>query len=190
MHLIEGIKSRKSIGKVKQDPVEKEKIEALLELATYAPNHHLTEPWRFFVMTGEGRKVLGNAYRDIALEKVTDPTDEAIALIETKQHGKANRAPVVIAVAVSFRGQEEIERIEDRAATYAAIQNMLLGANAMGLGTIWRSGAPMYHPTMKQAFGLGENDELVGLIYIGYPEVEPKEKPRKPVSQVTTWMEQ
>ncbi|SES68600.1 Nitroreductase [Salinibacillus kushneri] len=186
MNLLEGIESRKSIAKVKQDQLEKEKIGELLRLATLAPNHHLTEPWRFFVMTGEGRKVLGDAYRDIALENNTDASEE---LIDSKQQKKARRAPVVIAVAVSFRSQNEIERREDCAATHAAIQNMLLGAYGMGLGAMWRSGAPMYHPRMKQAFGLDENSELVGLLYIGYPEIEPEKKTRKPISEVTTWID-
>jgi nitroreductase len=189
MNILECIETRRSIGKVKQDPVDRDKIEALLRLATFAPNHHMTEPWRFFVMTGEGRSVLGEAYRDIALEKAGNVDEESRALIETTQQGKARRAPVVIAVAVTFRGKDEIERMEDRAATNSAIQNMLLGAHSMGLGAIWRSGAPMYHPRMKEAFGLGENDELLGLVYIGYPEVEPKEKPRKPIADVTTWLD-
>ncbi len=189
MKLIEGIESRRSFGKVKPDPVEREKIEALLKLGTRAPNHHHTEPWRFFVMTGEGRQILGDAYTDIALEKVPNATDEERHLIEVTQQGKARRAPVVIAVGVAFGNDNDIERKEDRAATHAAIQNILLGAHAMGLAAIWRTGAPAYHPRMKQAFGLGENDEIVGLVYIGYPDVEPNLKPRKPITDVTTWLD-
>ncbi|WEG14443.1 nitroreductase [Pullulanibacillus sp. KACC 23026] len=188
MKLLDGIKSRKSIGKVKPDPVEKEKIEAMLTLATYAPNHKMTEPWRFVVLTGEGRKVLGDAYRDIAYEKAESLSIEQLMSIETAQQGKARRAPVIIGVAVSFRSEDEIERMEDRAATHAAIQNMLLGAHGMGLGAIWRSGEPMYHTRMKDAFGLGGNEEMVGLIYVGYAELEPELKPRKSFSECTTWI--
>ncbi|GGH77963.1 nitroreductase [Pullulanibacillus pueri] len=189
MHLLQAIESRRSIGKVKQKPVDREKIEALLKLATYAPNHRMTEPWRFFVMQGDGRRVLGDAYRDIAFEKATDLSGESRTLIATTQQKKAKRAPVIVAVATSFRSHDEIERTEDRAATYAAIQNILLGAHGMGLGAIWRSGAPMYHPRMKKAFGLGDNDEILGLVYIGYPEEAPVPKQRTSFLEVTTWMD-
>ncbi|MDC3417624.1 nitroreductase [Aquibacillus sp. 3ASR75-54] len=189
MDVIQGIKTRRSVVKVKQDPIEREKVEALLELATHAPNHHLTEPWRFFVMEGEARKILSDAYQAVAIDNVgEDLTEETKELIAKTQVNKATRAPVVIAVVVSFRGQDDTERKEDRAATHAAIENMLLGAHAMGLGAIWRSGAPMYHPKMKEAFKLSDNEEMVGLVYLGYPDIIPVPKNRKPVSEVTTWL--
>lgn len=188
MDVLEAIESRKSIGKVKQEPVDKEIIEQILELGTRAPNHHHTEPWRFFVMTGDGRNVLGEAYTDIALEKVNELSEEEKARVGKTQHAKACRAPVVIAVAVSFNRDDEIQKKEDRAATHAAIENMLLAAHGQGLGAIWRSGAPVYHPRMKQAFNLGEQEELVGLVFMGYPDLQPVRQPRKPISEVTTWL--
>lgn len=189
MDILEGIRTRKSIGKVKPDPIDKEQIEDLLALGTRAPNHHHTEPWRFFVMTGEGRQTLGDAYTEIALEKLETPTEEQKVAVAHAQQAKARRSPVVIAVAVSFGSEDEIEQKEDRAATHAAIQNILLGAHGLGLGAIWRTGAPAYHPRMKQAFGLGENEEMVGLIYIGKPDGQPEPKPRRPFSEVTRWLE-
>lgn len=189
MDLLEALRTRQSIGKVKPDPVDKDKIEQILEIGTRAPNHHHTEPWRFFVMTGEGRHVLGDAYTDIALEKVSGLSEEDKALVAEKQKGKAMRAPVVIAVAVSFSKEDEIQCIEDRAATHAAMENMLLAAKGLGLGAIWRTGAPLYHPRMKAAFGLADNEELAGMIYLGYPDQEKEQQPRKAVSEVTTWLD-
>lgn len=189
MDILEGIRTRKSIGKVKSDPIDKHQIETLLTLATRAPNHHHTEPWRFFVMMGEGRAILGEAYTKIALEKLDSPSEEQKATVADAQQAKARRAPVVIAVAVSFQSENDIEQKEDRAATHAAIQNILLGAHGMGLGAIWRTGAPAYHPYMKDAFRLKENEEMVGLIYIGQPDRDPEPKPRKPFSEVTKWLE-
>src|SRR5665647_40126 len=68
MNIWEAIRERRTIGRVKQNPIAREQIELLLEAAAWAPSHHTTEPWRFFVMTGEGRAVLGQAYADIAVE--------------------------------------------------------------------------------------------------------------------------
>lgn len=188
MDILEAIESRKSIGKVKQDPVDKVLIEQILECGTRAPNHHTTEPWRFFVMTGEGRRVLGDAYTDIALQKLEAPSEDERLLIKQAQQAKAHRAPVVIAIVASFSGDDEVQKSEDRAATHAAIENMLLAAHGLGLGAIWRTGAPAYHPRIKQAFNLGENEELVGLVYVGYTDLEPLKKPRKSVDELTTWL--
>ncbi|MBW7457383.1 nitroreductase family protein, partial [Paenibacillus sepulcri] len=62
MDIIEAIHTRRSIGRVKEDPIAKEQIETILEAGIWAPNHRLTQPWRFFVMSGDGRNRLGDAY--------------------------------------------------------------------------------------------------------------------------------
>lgn len=192
MQLEEAIRGRRSVGKVKPDDVDKAMIEKLLEAATWAPSHHCTEPWRFIVMTGEGRKRLGRAYAEIAKESLNgDPDDPANRELLRKQEAKAFRAPVVIAVAAIPSTAPNVERIEELAAAHAAVQNMLLTAHALGLGAIWRSGSAMYHPIMKRAFELEDKDALVGLVYVGYPQDEPKGKAaRVPYAEKTVWIEQ
>lgn len=189
MDLLQCIKTRRSIGKVKPDAVEYEKIEQILEAGTWAPNHRHTEPWKFFVMTGDGRKHLGQAYADIAREEMSNPQSEESQQALQKQFAKAYRAPLVIAVAVTPSNQPEILRIEEIGAVNAAIQNMLLAAHALGLGAVWRTGEPAYHPRMKQAFSLHGQDEVLGLLYIGYPDMpEPKAK-RAPIVEKTIWLD-
>ena len=70
------LKNRRSIGKVKADSIKQELVEQLLEAATWAPNHYKTEPWRFFVLTGEGRRPLGRVLADIAIGEMDDPATE------------------------------------------------------------------------------------------------------------------
>ncbi|ULL19961.1 nitroreductase [Paenibacillus sp. H1-7] len=188
MSLGEAIAGRRSIGRVKQDPVDKQQIEALLDAANWAPSHHATEPWRFFVMTGGGRQKLADAYADIAAEGAAGSAGEELETIRSKAAGKAFRAPVVIAVAVSPSDAPSVNRMEEFAAAHSAVQNMLLAAHGLGLGTIWRSGEPMYHPRMKQAFGLAPSDELVGLVYVGYPDMQLLPGKRRPVSEKTVWI--
>jgi len=108
--------------------------------------------------------------------------------LREKQSMKAFRAPVVIAVAVSPSSAPGVSRMEEFAAVHSAVQNMLLAAHGMGLGAIWRTGEPAYHPRMKQAFGLSEAEQIVGLIYVGYPAVQQPSGKRKPVSAKTVWM--
>lgn len=190
MDLFEAIRGRRSVGIVKDEPVSKERIEQILEAGNWAPSHHHTEPWRFFVMTGEGRNVLANAYADIALDHAR-ASEAAIdeADVRAKQGAKAFRAPVVIAVAVSPSPEPQVSRVEEFAAAHAAVQNMLLAAHAIGLGAIWRSGEPMYHSIMRQAFGLNEGEELVALLYLGVPRLPLPVKKRNPVREKTVWIE-
>lgn len=186
MSLWEAIRGRRSFGRMKSVPVDRKLIETLLEAANWAPSHRCTEPWRFYVMTGDGRNVLADAYGDIAASQST--IEEEREALRAKQAGKAFRAPVVIAVAVSPSEEPKVIRSEEFAATHAAVQNMLLAAHALGLAAIWRSGEPCYHPRMKQAFQLRETEELVGLIYVGYPDAAQPEGKRRPVSEKTVWL--
>lgn len=188
MDVLEAIRTRRSVGKVKPDPVDKQLIEQLLEAAVWAPNHHLTEPWRFFVMTGEGRKVLGNAYAEIALEKAGDLPPEEKERIRRQEEAKAFRAPVVIAVAAAVSEESAVRRKEDLAATHAAVQNLLLAAHGLGLGAIWRTGDPLYHPKMLEAFGLKPPSEMVALVYIGYSDMPPRSSRRTSFAEKTVWL--
>ncbi|MBP1933126.1 nitroreductase family protein [Ammoniphilus resinae] len=189
MDVIDAIKSRRSIGKVKRDPVSIELVEKVLEAATWAPCHHLTEPWRFFVMTGDGRKLLGKTLGKIAEEGMEDLTTVENQEKIRKQEEKALRAPVIIAVAVTPSDNPRVERIEEFAAVNAAIQNMLLTAHALGLGAVWRTGKPAYHPKMKELFSLRDEDEVLGFVYMGYPDIEPPVRHRKPFAEKTIWMD-
>jgi nitroreductase len=190
MDIFEAIHNRRSVGKVKPDPVEKEKIEQLLEATIWAPNHYKTEPWKFFVLTGEGRRQLGRTLAEIEKEGMDDPTSEENQTKLKKTMEKPFRAPVVITVAVTPADHPKALVQEEIAAVSAAIQNMLLAAHALGLGAIWRTGAPTYHPKMKASFGLREQDEVAGFIYVGYPELPAKEGKRlASFAEKTTWIE-
>lgn len=189
MELEQAIRERRSIGKVKDTPVERGIIEELIEAATWAPNHYHTEPWKFIVMTGQGRTTLGRAYAAIAEESMDAADEDERAKRLAREEAKALRAPVVIAAVCSPPPDSRAPWSEEIAAVHAAVQNMLLSAHGHGLGTVWRSGDPMYHPRMKEAFGLSEREELVGLIYIGYPDMDPPRAKRTDGKQKTVWLE-
>lgn len=189
MHVEEAIRTRRSIGKVKPDPVPKELVERLIDAAVWAPNHYLTEPWKFVVLTGEGRRRLGKAYAEIAAETLGDLAAEEKQERLQKEEAKAFRAPVVIAVACTPSDAPKVIRAEELAAVHAATQNLLLAAHASGLGAIWRSGEPAYHPAVKRWLGLDENDEVTGLVYLGYPDMPPSKGRRTPGAEKTVWLE-
>ncbi|MFB4160460.1 nitroreductase [Geomicrobium sp. JSM 1781026] len=181
MDVFEAIQSRRSVGKV--DPhelVDKETLKRILEAGTWAPSHYKTEPWKFFVHTGEGRRSLGKVLRSIAREKMDDElSDKDLEKLESTEN-KPFRAPIVVTVAVEPSTKEKVIEIEEYAAAHAAAQNMLLAAHALGLGAIWRSGKPMYHKKVRDFYNLSEGGNIVGFIYLGFPKSD-KEKSGKRV---------
>jgi len=175
---------------MKPEPVAREKIEEILESAIHAPNHRMTEPWRFHVFSGKGRGEFAKARAELArILAEEDGDDEAMAAGRvTRERKKAFRSPVVVAV-ISLAGRDEVETLENYAACAAAVQNMQLTAYALGLSSIWRTGPVAYHPYMRDFFGLGEGDRIVSYLYLGYPDLPETRRRREPASAHTTWHE-
>jgi nitroreductase len=186
----QAIETRRSVGQVKQDPVPREIVEKILESAVHAPNHRLTEPWRFHVFTGKGRGELARARAEVArIQAEAEGEEEEFAAGRiSRERKKVFRAPVVIVV-ISKGGRDEVETLENYAACAAAVQNMQLTAHSLGLGTIWRTGPVAYHPYMREFFGLDNGDKIVAHLYLGYPDVTERSRRREPASTRTVWHE-
>lgn len=190
MEIKETIETRRSIGLVKHDPVARDLIERVLESAIHAPNHRITEPWRFHVFMGKGRGKLAKARAEVArlLAEAEGEDEDMAAGRISRERKKTFRAPVVIVV-VSKAGRDEVETLENYAACAAAVQNMQLTAHSLGLGTIWRTGAVAYHPHMREVFGLEGEDHVVSHLYMGYPDVPETKRKREPAASKTVWHE-
>jgi nitroreductase len=188
MDVIRAIQTRQSVGRVRQDPVPEDLIEQILESAVHAPNHRITEPWRFHVFTGKGRGELARARAEMArLQAEAEEEDEEMAAGRiSRERKKAFRAPVIIAV-ISASGRDEVETLENYAACAAAIQNMQLTAHSLGLASIWRTGSIAYHEHMRDFFGLKEDDRIVAYLYIGYPDTGERPRRRRPAAERTVW---
>lgn len=158
------IRGRRSNLRVNpQRPISAELIGRLLELGCWAPNHKRTHPWRFAVVTGAGRARLGEtAAAGLAALGLGDP----VLLEKTRQ--KYLRAPVVIVVGSTAHPQPHLHR-ENHDAVAAGVQNILLGATALGLASFWSTGAPAEVPEVKRLVGLQSEDEIVAFIYLGWP---------------------
>lgn len=182
--LLEAIAARRSAGKVLPEPLPRTLVEELLTAATRAPNHHITEPWRFVVLAGDSRRALGEAHAQAVAREKPDLPAAGLA----KEAARPERAPVLVAVIVRPGGGDPVGAREDRDAVAAAIQNLLLAAHARGLGAMWRTGAMVDEPEVHEHLGLGPDDAIVGFVYLGRPAGPVSApSPRQPLHQVSEW---
>jgi nitroreductase len=185
MDVLNAIHSRHSLGKVKPDPLPRELIETLLSAAVQAPNHYKIRPWRFVVLTGPARERLGEKMAELFRARFPLIPDEALE----KERQKPLRAPVLIAVGVDRPTESKIIEIENICASAAACQNILLAAQGLGLGAMWRTGDSARDPEIKKFLGFDPDQHLIGFIYIGYPEFIPEAVERPSFEDRTVWME-
>jgi nitroreductase len=175
---------RRMAWKFKDEPVPREAIERMLDVAVWAPNHRLTEPWRFFVLEKESpvrRKVAELAY-DFVLEYTNLP-GRALAA----RH-KVLDPPMVIYVYCAPGPSEEATR-ENYAAVCCAIQNISLAGVAEGLAVAWETGGPVRHPDLKGVLGAEADWNMVAMLSIGAP-AENLTSRRTPVSNFVRWFSQ
>ena len=163
-------------------PVPAELVEELLELASWAPNHYRTNPFRFVVLTGAARGRIG----EIAAREVSKKPDAKDPMVE-RQRVQFMRAPTVL-VAAAAPDEDPIKHFENKYTVSAGVQNILLGAQAAGLAAAWRSGPAMVDPEVsapvKEALGLSPDDEIIAFLYLGYA-VGPAGQRDKPTFSVT-----
>jgi nitroreductase len=182
--VLDAILSRRSVGRVRPDPVPHETVRELLAAAVRAPNHHLTCPWRFVVLAGDERREIGEAHAR-AMERARGPLAPEV---RQREAARLQRAPVVIACCVASDA-DPVRGREDRDAVAAAVQNVLLAAHARGLGAMWRTGAMVDAPDVREALGLGRHDAIVAFVYLGWPYQDPslRRTPRPPLDEIVTW---
>jgi nitroreductase len=186
--VLDAILYRPSPVAFKPERPPRELIERLLEAASRAPNHHLNQPWRFIVLTGDALSAYADLLVDQHRDRLPDPTaPEAQVQLEATR-GKALRAPVLLVVASVHTDHPRAIAIEDVEAAASAATALLLAAPELGLGAYWRTGAAAYDADVKAFLGLQPDDHIVGLLYVGYPTGTRPPGPRAPVTDKTLWM--
>jgi nitroreductase len=186
MNVSDAIAQRRSIKKFQNRPLTREEIEPLLDAAVLAPNHHLTQPWRFYILGPEARRGYGRALGERKARKLPDP--EAANAIRAKTVADHEAYPSLVAVAMVLSENPET-REEDYGAVMQAIANMMLIALERGLGTHMRTGAVMDDPAARAAAGVREGERIVAVVTIGVPAETPPPKTRQGAAAVTTWVD-
>lgn len=185
MDVRDAIRARRSIKRFSDQPVTREQVEALLDAAALAPNHRLTQPWRFYVLGPEARHAYGMALGERKARKLED-AERGRALRDTVAQEHRD-LPLMIAVAVVHADDPEV-RDEDYAATMMAVENVALAAVEMGLGTHIKTGGVMTDVAARSAAGVRDNERIVAVINVGVPLETPPAKRREPASSFTNWI--
>ena len=169
MDVDEAVRTRRTHKAYKPEPVPREVLDELLELARWAPNHHLTNPWRF--------RVLGPQ----ALERLKHAAGPEAA-------SKLDRAPTLVVVSV-IESDDPVQAEEDLLATGIAAYIVLLGAHARGLAGYWRTPDVLRDPAGAEAVGLESGERFVSLIHLGTPVQEQRPPDREPAENVATFLD-
>lgn len=162
MELLEGIESRTSALKLGAPGPTREHLERIINAGVRAPDHGRLRPWRFVVLEGDARAKLGDAMADMLRAKLPDASKDQL----DAERGKPLRAPTILAAAAHVT-KGKIPEIEQVLAVGAAVQNMLLAAQALGYGAMWKTGGAAYDARVKALFGLEPEDHIVALLYLG-----------------------
>jgi nitroreductase len=167
--LEEAIRSRRTHKAYRPEPVAPEVVAELLELARWAPNHHLTNPWRF--------RVLGPR----ALERLKGAAGPEAA-------PKLDRAPTLV-VCTAAGSEDPLTAEEDAYATACAAYIVLLAAHARGLVGYWRTPGVLRTELGRRAVGIEPDERFIALLYLGHPIQSTSTPERAEVEQYVQWLD-
>ena len=168
MHIDDAIHTRRTNKVYDRRPVPAETLDELFELARWAPNHHLTNPWRFRVLGPESLGRLKQAAGDGA--------------------SKLDRAPTLVCVSQVIADDDQ-QNEEDLCAVACAAYIVLLAAHARGIASYWRTPGVLRSPEGRGALGLGDDERAVGLLHLGWSDREWLPPARAPVADVVTYLD-
>ncbi len=163
------IKTRRTHKAFGTEPLPREELLELLDLARWAPNHHLTAPWRF--------RVVGPSTLE-RLKEAAGPEGAA----------KLERAPTLVVASCRLSG-DAVQDEEDLHATAVASYIVLLAAHARGLAGYWRTPELLRTEAGREAAGLPAEERFVGLLHLGPPRQEKEPPERPPVEQATVFLD-
>jgi nitroreductase len=188
--VLDAIRARRTVRDFTEAPVCDSTLELLIEAATWAPNHRSTEPWRFIVLGKDGtmRNKVAQIVHDWTYENVKNPNPERRTSSAKSAQQEILDAPAFMYV-YSMQGRNDEVTEENYAATSCAIQNLMLAAHSLGIGVGWSTGKPCL-ADVGTAIGAEPDWDIVGALYIGYPDDQQAKQPevkRASVKDVTIW---
>ena len=186
--VVDAIRSRRSVRNFTDKVVANDQLSAWLEAACWAPNHRLTEPWRFIVLEygGANRREIAEMFRTLSYDTSDQlPEPKRTAVADTARE-EVLSAPALI-YAYSLVDDDKEATKENYAATACAVQNLSLAAHADGFAVGWSTGRVTRLAGLASTIGADEAWEMVGGLFIGEPERRPRAQ-RQPMEEVVTWL--
>ncbi len=189
------LEGRRSIREYNPNEVSDTVLNRVLEAATWAPSAHNAQPWRFVVVRGTDTKLkvaraMADQWRkDLAKDRVSEKDSGNLVNVSIDRF---SRAPVIIVPCLTMKEMHLYDDSRRRKVEYmmgvqsvaAAIENMLLAAHTLGLGSCWFC-APLFCPsTVKSVLGTPSDYQPQALITLGYPACQPQPPPRKPLKEI------
>lgn len=190
LKLIESRRTCYLFNPKEQMPLTDEQIERCLQAAIWAPNHKLTQPWRFWVLGEQTQQQLASVYARLRADKRAEKGSDNHLAIYNAALDKFSAMPRVVLVG-QVLADDAVVRKEDYAACACAIQNLQLMAWQQGIGTQWSTGPILQSQSTYQAIGQStEQVELIGALYMGHlrGDCSAQNARRKPVADVTNWL--
>ncbi|SFE41886.1 nitroreductase family protein [Alteribacillus iranensis] len=188
MELREGLLTRRTISTFSKQPVDRDIVKRATECAMLAPNHKNTEPWHFYILEGESKEKLAKRRGYFKASKFEEG-DERAKTAQEKGYQSMVDLPWVVVVTARRTPEDPVRDREDYAAVSAAIQNFMLSVWSEGVGTKWSTGALVQDEEVARIISAEENEEVVGILFVGYPEgTQPKPKKRHEAESIT-WLD-
>ena len=195
MDVFEAIHRRRAVRQYSPAPVKKEDLRAILDAANWAPSGMNRQPWEFVVVTKGKIREMGKSYHSTLTEYLKNweispmrdsITKEAFIRFAETYGG----APLVIVVLVKADPLPDLHKANLESAS-AAMENLLLAATALGLGTCWMTGPLRDEKTLRTILAIPPDREIVAITPLGYPEGIPKDQPRldPALEQKVRWVE-
>lgn len=164
-------------------------VEQLLENANWAPTHRLTQPWRFIVYTGSGIKKLAEVQAEVYKE-----VTEADGTYKEEKFQNLLTKPLlsshIIAVAMKRDPKKSVPEIEEIGAVYCAVENIYLTLAAYGIGGYLSTGGVTHFEEAKKAFGLNDEDTLIGFFHLGIPKGPVPDSKRSAIAEKVVWVKE
>lgn len=185
--ITEVIQSRRTIypKDFSERKVHKELVEKILTNAIWAPNHGMTQPWRFKVFMNDSRIELSQKLGEIYVQITPEAEVKPRKLENSKM--RPLQSSVVIALCMAPGSNAKIPEEEELAAVACAVQNMALTATAYGLGSFWSTGKVVSSKELRHYLGLEGKARCLGLFYLGYPAIDWPRGYRRPLEYFTEW---
>ena len=164
MELFDAIASRSMAKQISGPGPSAEQIARLLEAADRAPDHGRLKPWRFVAVNGPERETFANAVAEARRDQIPAFTDEQMEI----ERDKIRRSPsILVAGCVVRKDIPKVPEIEQVIAVGAAVENLMLAANDLGVGAMWKTGPAAYSARVKAAVGLAPDDHIVAILHLG-----------------------